>query len=80
MVEVQRGLGGEAGSEVDVADARDPHRMATAAIDLAQAPAHVTRASASGAPAPGQTRGQLTYSLGAQHDAPQMKKKKPQLR
>lgn len=37
VVEVQGGLSGEAGSEVDVADARDPHRVAAAAIDLAQA-------------------------------------------
>lgn len=43
-VEVQRGLRGEASLEVDVADARDPHRMAAAAVDLAQAQAHVTEA------------------------------------
>lgn len=36
-VEVQRGLSGEASSEVNVADACDPHGMATTAIDLAQA-------------------------------------------
>ena len=45
VVEVQRRLSGEASSEVDVADARDPDRMAATAVDLAQAQAHVTRVS-----------------------------------
>lgn len=96
VAEVQGGLSGEASSEVDVADARDPDRMAAAAIDLAQAQAHVTGASEPSTPAPGRRRatrpglesaagilpplhtgGQLTRSLGAQHDTPQMKWKKP---
>lgn len=42
VVEVQGGLSGEAGAEVDVADACDPHRVAAAADDLAGAHAHVT--------------------------------------
>ena len=45
VVEVQGRLSGEASSEVDVADARDPDRMAATAVDLAQAQAHVTRVS-----------------------------------
>lgn len=54
VVEVQGGLSGEASAEVDVADARDPHRMAAAAIDLAQAQAHVTGALDPSTPAPGE--------------------------
>lgn len=53
VVEVQRGLSGETSAEVDVADARDPHRMAAAAVDLAQAQARVTGALDPHTPAPG---------------------------
>ena len=53
VVEVQGGLSGEASSEVNVADARDPDRMAATAVDLAQAQAHVTRVSDPSPPAPG---------------------------
>ena len=53
VVEVQGGLSGEASSEVDVADARDPDRMAAAAVDLAQAQACVTQVSDPRPSAPG---------------------------
>lgn len=60
VVEVQRGPGGEAGSEADVTDARDPHRVAATAVDLARAQAHVTADFDPGPPASGREVASLT--------------------
>lgn len=70
VVEVQRGPGGEAGSEADVADARDPHRVAATAVDLARAQARVTTAFDPGTPASGREAASLTQPSASTWNSP----------